>query len=105
MTLKRSTTYGDFIADTERLRLLAQERFILEATEQIAKIMEEEHVSKAELASRLNKSKAFVTQLLGGGRNMTIRTLADVMTALGYSPSIQATPLKDGRERRHSVGR
>ena len=46
--------------------------------------MEKEDVTKAELAKRLGKSKAFVTQMLSGSRNMTIHTLADVAFVLGY---------------------
>ena len=36
-------------------------------------------VNKADLAKRLNKSKAFVSRLLADGHNMTIKTFADVL--------------------------
>lgn len=63
-------------------RLYEQEAAILEVTELIAKLMAEQGVSKAELAQRLGRSRAYVTQLLDGGRNMTIRTVSDVLFAL-----------------------
>ncbi len=68
---------------TEDSALFHEEMLILRATELVAMAMEQEHVSKAELARRLNKSKAFVTQCLNGGRNLTLRTLADLLAALG----------------------
>jgi transcriptional regulator with XRE-family HTH domain len=62
---------------------LEQERFILDATEMICELMIEAGVSKSELAARLGKTKGFVTQLLSGNRNFTLRTLSDVLVALG----------------------
>lgn len=67
----------------EEQRLFEQERAILEVTELVSRLMEEQNVSKAELARRLSTSKANVTQMLDGRRNMTVRTLADVLFSLG----------------------
>jgi|ERR1039458_3851083 transcriptional regulator with XRE-family HTH domain len=69
--------------EPEYERLLAQERLILDATEAIVGLLEEEKVSRQELARRLGKSKGFVSQLLSGERNMTLRTLADLGYVLG----------------------
>src|ERR1700691_3779521 len=69
-------------------RLLAQERLILDATEAIVGLLEEQKVSRQELARPLGKSKGFVSQLLSGERNMTLRTLADLGYALGRSFSV-----------------
>lgn len=65
-------------------RLLEQERLILDATEAVVTVMAHEGVSRQELAGRLGKTKSFVSQLLCGERNMTLRTLADLGSALGY---------------------
>jgi transcriptional regulator with XRE-family HTH domain len=73
-------------------RLLAQERLILDATEAVVGLLEEEKVSRQELARRLGKSKGFVSQLLSGERNMTLRTLADLGHALGRSFSVVPSP-------------
>ncbi len=70
------------IKTPEGYRLYQQERAILEATELICKIMDDAGVSRSQLAERLGKSKGYVTQLLDGHANMTIRTLSDVFTAL-----------------------
>ncbi|MBI4572036.1 MAG: helix-turn-helix transcriptional regulator [candidate division NC10 bacterium] len=71
---------------TRRQQLLfEQERAALLATEEILKLMEREGISKADLAKALGKSKAYITQALSGGRNMTLRTLASFAWACGYS--------------------
>lgn len=49
--------------------------------------------NKAQLAERLGKSKAYVTQVLSGSRNMTLRTLADFAFALGFRVELKARPL------------
>jgi transcriptional regulator with XRE-family HTH domain len=79
--------------DVDYERLVAQEALILDATEAIVSLLEEKGVSRQELAKRLGKSKSFVTQILSGERNMTLRTLADVGYALGHTFSLApATP-------------
>lgn len=69
-------------------RLLAQERLILDATEVVVALLKEQNVSRQELAHRIGKSKGFVSQLLSGERNMTLRTLADLGHALGRGFSV-----------------
>lgn len=96
--MKRQTLVEKFVSEGEQQRLLDQERFILEATECVARVMEKEGVSKSTLAKQLGKSTAFVTQVLGGGRNMTMRTLADILSVLGYIPVLTAKP-RDVRAR------
>ena len=79
-----SRTLSQQIAGTqEGRRLLQQEDAILEVTELICEIMEEDNVSRSQLAHRLGKTKGYITQLLDGSANMTIRTIADVFGALG----------------------
>ena len=76
-------TLSQQVAATEQgRRLLQQEDAILDVTELICEIMKDTKVSKSELAKRLGKTKGYVTQVLGGA-NMTVRTIADIFTALG----------------------
>ncbi len=64
-------------------KLLKQERLVLAVTEAICELMNSKQVSRSELASRMKTSKSFVSQLLAGQANMTLRTLSDVVDALG----------------------
>lgn len=55
-------------------------------TEAIWQAMEEAGVNKADLASRMGATKGYISQVLGGSRNMTLRTLADICFALDRKP-------------------
>jgi transcriptional regulator with XRE-family HTH domain len=95
-------TFVETVASTEDgLRALNQERAILELTEAICDIMERDGVTRSELARWLGKSKGYVTQLLGGRANMTIRTISDIFTALGrtlrFSDELRASWTGDWR--------
>ena len=63
-----------------------------DASELVWKLMSEQNLSKADLARRLGKSRAWVTQLLSGSANVTVRTLAEVVHALGAQVKLQSYP-------------
>lgn len=69
-------------------RMLAEEALILDVTEKVWELLESREMNKADLAKALGKSKAYVSQVLSGSRNMTLRTLADVADALGSSVKV-----------------
>ncbi len=58
------------------------EEIILDFTEKIVTMMEKKNISRAELARRLNVSKAFVTKMLNGNPNLTIKTMVSIADAL-----------------------
>lgn len=72
-------------------RLLRQERLILDVTEQLAGALENNGVTRAELARRMDRTPGFVSQVLGGGRNLTLRTIADIAAALSLRPSFRVS--------------
>ena len=78
----------------EGMRLYQQERAILEVTELICQLMDEQNVSRSELARCLGTTKSYVTQFLDGRRNMTIRTISDVFTALKRAIHFQEGSLR-----------
>lgn len=79
------TDYEEFAAaSAENRRLLRREELILEATDGLAILMERQGISKADLARRLGRTRGYVTQILSGSRNFTLRTLAEVADALGH---------------------
>lgn len=94
MDSSRSSTEGPTLQENlDRYRQLfrrAQESVdywvglpIVEFTEDVCRLMEEQNVSRAELARRLGTSRAYVTKLLGGNANFTLHTMAKVAMALG----------------------
>ncbi len=76
-------------------REFAQEELAFDATELISELMEVEKVNKVELAKRVGKSKAYITQVLSGSRNMTMHTLAGLTYALGYTVRLHAEPIAE----------
>lgn len=70
-------------------RRLRQEEFILEVTEEMVRAMQEAGLRKADIAERLGCSKSLVTQMLDGGRNLTLRTVADFAGALNLMPRVR----------------
>ena len=70
-----------------------KQELALEATEKISELMEASKVTKSELARRTGSSKAYITQVLAGSRNITVHTLAALAFALGYRIELHAAPL------------
>jgi len=70
----------------EHSKAYAQEGLILDVTEAIWEMMDQTGIKKKDLAKKLGKSSAYITQLLNGSRNMTLRTLADIAYALDVKP-------------------
>lgn len=92
---RKLTDYEAFESSSVRnRRLLRQEELILEITEVLSEALAKEGITKAELASRLGKTKGFVSQILAGGRNLTLRTIADVADALACRISIHCEKVR-----------
>src|SRR5258708_26705797 len=82
-----------YVEDPVHMRQFQQERAIYEVTELLESVIKETEISRTELAKRLGKSKGWVTQLLDGEANKTIRTIADALAVLGKELHFYATPL------------
>ena len=68
------------------------EAAILDVTEKIVEKMKEQDLSRTELANRLGVSKAFITKVLGGYPNLTIRSMVSLANALGCNLSFEIIP-------------
>lgn len=56
---------------------------MLAVTEAVEAAIKKSGVSKAELATRIGRTKGFVSNVLNGSRNMTLKTVADLFWAIG----------------------
>jgi transcriptional regulator with XRE-family HTH domain len=81
--------------------VMASERLIFNTTEDILLAMQDSGMNQSDLAKKMGKSAAFVSQVLDGTRNMTLKTLSDISFALGVE--IKLTLLKDGRDVSHQI--
>jgi transcriptional regulator with XRE-family HTH domain len=65
------------------------DELVLDISEQISVRMQQCGVRSAELAHRLGVSRSYISQLLSGKPNMTMRTLVGVAHALGQRVQIE----------------
>jgi transcriptional regulator with XRE-family HTH domain len=80
----------------EARRNYERERFTIWALEEISEAMQQNGFSKADLARTLGTSRAHVTQVLSGSRNVTAATLADLAWACGVRLCVKREPLRNG---------
>jgi transcriptional regulator with XRE-family HTH domain len=74
---------------------------ITQVTNEIDWLMRENKISRADLASRMGVSPGRVSQVLSGGENLTLRTLASLGAALDAHFEVElrsAGPGTDGSE-------
>lgn len=76
-------------------RFYEEERLILWTTEEIAGAMVDQGLSRAKVAEKIGTTRANVTQLLSGSRNMTLRSLAKLAFACGMRAEIHLEELND----------
>lgn len=96
--------FGAWIQDKENKKLFCQENLILEVSELIQGELDSKKVTRKELAEKLGKSKSFVSQILSGSRNLTLRTLSDICYALEVYPEIDFREDKSEIERHFAYG-
>ena len=75
--------------DANLKKEIAQEQLILDVTESVFEQLEIQGKTKADLAQAMGRSNAYITQLLNGSRNMTLRTLSDIAFALDVEPRFE----------------
>lgn len=89
---KTRTWLEERLADPQERLGFEQERAILLATDEIYRAMKARGITKAELAKKIGRSKAYVSQVLSGSRNMTLRTLAEFAWACDQTVNIELSP-------------
>jgi transcriptional regulator with XRE-family HTH domain len=67
---------------------------ITQLMNEITWYMHERDLTRADLASRMGVSPGRVSQVLSGGENLTLRTLASLATALDARFELELRPLK-----------
>lgn len=91
-------TWFERVTDTREGRAaFEKERLILEVTEIIERLLEESEMTRSDLAEVTQSSRANITQLLGGTRNMTLGTLAGLGYALEHRFTVRAEPMRNGK--------
>lgn len=58
-------------------------------SDQIAEYMGVHGISKSALASKMGTSKAFISKVLSGDANLTIKTISKILFAIGAKPEVK----------------
>jgi len=82
--------------DASYEQLLEEERLILAATELVVAALEEQGVTRTELARRVGTTKGNISQLLSGERNLTLRSLSQLLFQLGLRAKVTMQPISGG---------
>jgi len=69
---------------------------VTQLTNEVNWHMRERGLTRADLAARMGVSPGRVSQILGGGENLTLRTLAALATALDARFDVELSSLKAG---------
>lgn len=95
--MKRESLYfsKDELRSDSQKKIYAAEELTFNVTEDLLIIMEDAKITKSQLASDLGKTKSYISQLLSGSRNMTLRTLSELCYVLDVTPSISLSKSKD----------
>lgn len=88
------TDHDEWLENPENLRAYQEEALVHDASDLLYGLLEESGLSQSELAAQLGCSEANVSQMLGGGRNLTLRTLARAAFALGFRIRVQASAVE-----------
>jgi len=97
-TLKK----GDALKPADRFKKLLDkyrddpeyvaEGLLIDINEQIVELLESKKVTRSELAQKLGVSNAYITKLLNGNENLTIKQLVRLVVALGCSVDVAIVP-------------
>ena len=86
--------YRDFLEDVKTSPDYWHEAVVLEFTLDLLRRMEEQELSRAELARRMGTSRAYITRLLGGDANFTLMTMVKLSMAVGGALHIHISDQK-----------
>jgi transcriptional regulator with XRE-family HTH domain len=92
MGLRRGMTSGQGATEAQVEEELSQ--LVTQLTNEINWYMHERNLTRADLATRMGVSPGRVSQVLSGGENLTLRTLASLATALDARFDLDLRPLK-----------
>jgi transcriptional regulator with XRE-family HTH domain len=71
-----------------------KELAILEFTEELWRIMQEEGVTATELGRRIGSSQAYISRVLNGGANFTLGSMTKLAMALGKELKMHLAPAR-----------
>jgi len=68
------------------------EKILFQLGEDICLLMEQQRLSRTQLAERMGVSPAYITKILSGNPNLTIKSLLKLADAMGKELTLQFAP-------------
>ena len=103
MSQSTPRTAPEILENARRGQIYWEERAILDFTEDLLAMMKRRRLSQKELAERLQTAPAFISKLLSGNNNYTLKTMVKVARALNSRLKVQIEPLEKANWERYSV--
>ncbi len=85
-------SFRQLFDDARRMPEYWEEGAIIAFTEALSAAMAEQGITRTELARRLGTSQAYVTRVLGGNANFTLKTMTKLAFALGMQLNVGLRP-------------
>ena len=70
-----------------------EESALARAQATIQNAMDEVGISRADLAHRMNRNRSFVTRMLCGNHNLTVKTMSRALVACGFEVKFERVPV------------
>jgi len=96
-------TFEELFAEARKHPEFTKELAILEFTEELVRIMDEQGVTHTELARRIGSSQAYVSRVLNGGANFTLASMTKLSAALGMELRVHLAPAGSATAWRDSI--
>ena len=102
--MTREKTFTKWLNELAEDPTFLEEGVILDFTEAVVQAMKRQGITRSELAARLGKTPAYVTKLLSGRNNFTLKTMTQVAQALHLSLKVRLAPLQPATHPRRATG-
>ena len=91
----------NFIKENENSFWFKLEELLYDLTETIYERMKQKGISQRELAKRLGVSDAYISKILKGNENISLKTLIKLALALGLNVEIKMQPIEQRSYRKN----
>jgi transcriptional regulator with XRE-family HTH domain len=99
-------TYAKAFQDAKSNAAYVAESLALDVVTSVWQIMQERGMTQKDLAETVGKNPVYISRLLNGSHNLTLRTIAEILVALGQKARIEITPASaEASEETLTVGR
>ncbi|MCA3213592.1 MAG: helix-turn-helix transcriptional regulator [Burkholderiales bacterium] len=96
---KGETRYEELFAQARTSPEYWAESMAMDVVATVCGVLGERGWTQADLARAVDKHPAYISRCLAGPQNLTLRTIAELLTALDLGASIEVTPLRSDRSR------